>query len=557
VIGFLYNEREESDQEDSSETEGDQIFLCRLLNYDSRSRAGYRIELPASFANDNKNELASAAATLCISDGQIDREAYRVIIAEGAQLSLLQSRRKLQSIPPIVGRRSVLAIQLTTTFMSDTSRKYEEPGLSSREIEGSIFGTGPNAPGHDLVSQYKECSFGALDIRPAEGVNIINGVAQVELRAPIAGGELLGSLQDDIIEATEEVVGSLDQYDHVIYCIPDDALMDGTSKWTAFTYFHSHWSFFQRRRCSAMSVTIHELGHNLGFRHSGYQTEAYGDESGYMGFTVYETGAPLKCFNGHKNWVSGWFSDREHAIDPALAEPVLDRLVTFVDYAKLGTGGDDVVLMRVGPYYIQYNRAKGINVDTGMHANQVSITYAKDNFSDSEAVIGLSAGQKTKLANLRTEVIVEVCQFGTSSGGGQSSEATLSLVATARQSIFGDGSFPIDFAWVSVYLNDGKQKSQCHSAGQDKLAEPSPSEEPNKQSSSRQPSFRPTGSPSRQPTSLLRPTLSQISDLEQGERVQKKSLEVSFKDTQKLEVEEIGVEEPKPAKRLRQLKGGN
>lgn len=29
---------------------------------------------------------------------------------------------------------------------------------------------------------------------------------------------------------------------------------------------------------------MHELGHSLGFRHSGYDGNEYADESGYMGY---------------------------------------------------------------------------------------------------------------------------------------------------------------------------------------------------------------------------------------------------------------------------------
>lgn len=200
----------------------------------------------------NREDLSSATATICISSGEVDRENNKINIADDAEITLLAGRRKLQTIDPILGKRSILAVQLTTSFMSGNGQVMESPGMSKSEISGSIFGVGPNSPGHDLTSQYRDCSFGALDLVPATGTNIEYGVAEVRLRKPIAGGEILGSLQDDILEATEERVGSLDQFDHIIYCIPDDALMDGAAKWTAFTYFHSHWSFFQKRRCSAM-----------------------------------------------------------------------------------------------------------------------------------------------------------------------------------------------------------------------------------------------------------------------------------------------------------------
>jgi len=523
VIAFLYNERddEKTDITETSapittavttsldaEQQGDDLYLCRLQSGEHPSRAGYRIDLPPKFVVENKDELNSARASLCISEGTVDRDTHRVTIGENADLSILKSRRKLQTLQPIVGTRTILAVQLTTSFISNTgNQRQEHPGLSTSEIEGAMFGTGPDAPGHDLVSQYNACSFGALDMRPAVGPGIQNGVATVELRKQVAGDEILGSLQDDILEATEEQIGSLDQFDHIIYCIPDDALMNGAEKWTAFTYFHSRWSFFQRKRCEAMSVTIHELGHYLGFRHSGLGSESYGDESGYLGFTVYKSGGPVKCFNGHKNWVAGWFEDRQYHADPYMTSPILTRLVTFVDYKNPLLDFNDVVLIRVGQYFLQYNRAKGINVDTAMFKDQVSITYARDHESDSEAMGGASVGNSIRLPNYWAsgfDLVVEVCQFGSSGRDA----GTQTVVSMARQFIFGDTTVtePFDFAWVSIYLDDGSQGSQCYLVTDEvRAAETETTPQPSLRPTPPPATLSPTVAPTPAPVAIKRP----------------------------------------------------
>ena len=286
-------------------------------------------------------------------------------------------------------------------------------------------------------------------------------------------------------------------------------------------------------------MTIHELGHNLGFRHSGFNSEDYGDESGYMGFTVYQEGAPLKCFNGHKNWISGWFEDREYAINPAMPSPVLARLVTFVDYKK-DLEENDVVLIRVGRYYVQYNRAKGANIDTGLHADKVSITFAEDAISDSKAIVGLGDGQMTSLPNFRNtgyNLVVEVCEFGTA--GEDSSEASL-----AKQFIFGQAEDTIiDYAWVSFNLDDGMQQSQCFKVGRPETQQPSL--QPTSSRPSLSPSIRPTVPPTLKPT--LQPTPSPITDNRRPadnfgldyvapERLQKKQQLPTTKDLTKLSI---------------------
>lgn len=492
VIGFHY--LDEEGKNGGAESNGDDLYLCRVQNDAYKSRTGYRITFPTNFLELYQEELASARASVCISDGHIDRQSYKIIIEEGAELTLVSNRRQLANNAPTAGIHTVLAVHLSSSYYDTTSRTVltESPGLDTTQIQGTIFGIGSDAPGHDLLSQYRDCSFGALQLVPATGTNIVNGVAEVTLHEEIAGGEILGSLQDDILTATEKVVGSVDQYTHIIFCMPDDATMDGSTEWTAFTYFQARRSFFQKRRCSAMSVTSHEMGHNLGFRHSGLGSDTYGDMSGYMGYTIYETGAPLKCFNGHKLWLSGWFQDRAYNIDPSVGNPVLKRVVAFADYGKT-LDGSDVVLLRVGQYFIQYNRAKGINVGTGTNADKVTITYAKGATYDSLAIAGLSAGNSHTLpgfGNTGSDLVIEVCQVGTVS-------APPSSTSIAQANEKGSSLSLIDFAWVSVHLDNGNQQSQCNQLRNGEV---------NSQSTARPTSSAPSPSPTTSPTSFIEET---------------------------------------------------
>jgi hypothetical protein len=301
-----------------------------------------------------------------------------------------------------------------------------------------------------------------------------------------------------------------------------------------------------------------------------------------MGYTVYKSGAPIKCFNAHKNWLSGWFGGREYAVNPAMPEPVLNRLVTFVDYDK-EMEWFDIVLLRVGPYYIQYNRAKGINIDTGMNADLVTVTYAKDDSSDSEAIAGLAAGQQVELPGYRRtgfSLVIEVCELGTFDGSASSSAVSITKSASGRSS---NSLSSFDYAWVSIYLDNGEQQSQCDRVDSPTVPDvaavtPKPSLRPTTSPPSAIPTSEPTLQPSSQPTrsptqspsessATAPPTASSpqpsssptstdlISEYDKGllegqqEKIQKKRQIPSLKDYNKLvKDEEI------PARRLR-LKG--
>lgn len=41
---------------------------------------------------------------------------------------------------------------------------------------------------------------------------------------------------------------------------------------------------------------MHEMGHGLGFKHSGRDENEYADKSGYMGYAINEFGMPRKAF---------------------------------------------------------------------------------------------------------------------------------------------------------------------------------------------------------------------------------------------------------------------
>lgn len=149
--------------------------------------------------------------------------------------------------------------------------------------------------------------------------------------------------------------------------------------------------------------------YSLGLLHSNENGEKYADQTGYMASGYKASHWPLKCFNGFNSWVLGWYKDRQVSVDPIASGAVLLKLAAFVDY-ELATEGEPVVVNILDQFYLQYNRAKGFNEDTGEKRDQVTITEDAGGGSDNRG--GLSVGMSWKYEKFRDteeELIVAVC----------------------------------------------------------------------------------------------------------------------------------------------------
>ena len=209
-------------------------------------------------------------------------------------------------------------------------------------------------------------------------------------------------------------------------------------------------------------------GHNLNLRHSGENTFEYGDTTGLMGYSTTQLGAPLSCFNGHKNYYLGWYSDRTAILDGSKSWG--GRLFAFVDYNK--TPNDGHVLIKVGNLFIQWNRAKSFNNETRAHRDEVTIVHNPDSNTGS-FMAGTVSPNATK-----------VYRYTNYESSG------FDLVIEACEASFG----PPEFLKMSIHLADGIQTSSC---GVDLTPT---SESANSTMPSSTPSIPLTNSPTTQPT---------------------------------------------------------
>lgn len=196
-------------------------------------------------------------------------------------------------------------------------------------------------------------------------------------------------------------------------------------------------------------------GHNVGLLHTGRNGDQYADLTSIMGYvrswklelynyfssfaqnmfqfhfsqTVqgkFRQFGPPKCFSGYNFWYLGWYASRQLDVIPTNQSQIV-QLATFVDFQN--TTSSQPVVVKVGSFYMVYNRAKGCNRGTEMSQDKVTVVLG-DSKSPSSLVasLGNTAGSTTFVApnfngSSQTLTIV-VCQVV---NGGAADYVTVSI----------------------------------------------------------------------------------------------------------------------------------
>jgi hypothetical protein len=129
---------------------------------------------------------------------------------------------------------------------------------------------------------------------------------------------------------------------------------------------------------------------------------------GYMGYGISSMVAPLKCYNGYKNYQLGWYADKQSNVDPFSA-PGTYTLSAFIHYDR-ATSSEPVILSIGDYYYIQLNQAELFNNETDVNRDQVTITANTVGFSTH--VAGLAVNDQYVVDNYQgsgQKLVIKVC----------------------------------------------------------------------------------------------------------------------------------------------------
>jgi hypothetical protein len=272
----------------------------------------------------------------------------------------------------------------------------------------------------NLVTQYNACSNGMLQYKPATGnTNITNGVVEVFVNKTLTNVDWMTAYNYFVTEALS-VVGPLSQWTQVMFILQSTVDFQGS---LARGYLSDWQTIIKDSSASSVMIQMHELGHNLGMRHSAEGNNQVGDSTCMMGTNqFYYDDAPLQCFNAAKSWFLGWYNDRHITVTPTISS--WDGLVAGIDDYLKGqtTEGKHYVLVKFEDttnstdLYLMYNRKEGVNSGVLEYPNNVNIVAAVNGITSdlSNLVAHLSAGEvyrASKFSGQAADLVVKVCNM--------------------------------------------------------------------------------------------------------------------------------------------------
>ncbi|MEM1154282.1 MAG: hypothetical protein AAGI44_09080, partial [Pseudomonadota bacterium] len=292
------------------------------------------------------------------SDWEISEDANSM---EAEEAALAQEGGVAEAIT-YTDESNVLVLRITTADSAPTP--------SASQLSDSVFGTYGDPV--NLVSQYAACSYGKKTFVPAEGPNIVDGVAEVTVGINAAGSSRY-TVMNAATTAANALVGSLGaNYDHVLYAIPPGT--DGS--WIAFGYYNNYRTVYNNNWATYVSAQMHEVGHNFILDHSSEGSSEYGDTQGMMGFSYSQDDSPIMCFNAAKSSQLSWYNDKEITISQSWS----GKVIGLADYGSAAS--DQNVIVRAenddgDSLFITYNRKTGINSGTREGGNQVTVVEGR------------------------------------------------------------------------------------------------------------------------------------------------------------------------------------
>ena len=318
------------------------------------------------------------------------------------------------------GGRSLLRYSGTKTVLVVRVTAPGEGGSVASDaatVSNKFFGTSGDQ--ETMMSQFASCSYGAFDVAYDQSYGgVLSAPGVLDVGIPISLDNPRTVIRQAMQRAAEDKLGIKlpGPFGHVLFvqgrCRQDCG-------WAAYAYVNSWLSVYQGDYFMYPAVSMHELGHNLNFGHSGgLDLKTYSDHTCLMGNPLYKDDVADMCFNPAKNYQitangGGWYDPgRVETFDTANSAIWGGKLVGIAEYGNLdGNAEHDrsrvVLKVETGTLidlYMGFNRATGINEDNKQASNMVTIVEANGDgrsYSTSALKATLVQGQSYAVANWR------------------------------------------------------------------------------------------------------------------------------------------------------------
>ena len=305
------------------------------------------------------------------------------------------------------------------TIAPDAVNSYR----TSSEIANDVFGIcdGCAEDTANLRSQIYQVSKQQLDYVPAyNDKDIINGVLEINLNKDITGVSCF-TVGNWNVKAARSILApkGLRVNDfHLFHVIPEAADFRGAVAWGEM---YGRVSWYRDSHAWMVGIQMHEIGHNLGFHHSGHRSSRYGDHSCTMGDPSHDDDGPLVAFNGAKSWQSGWYQDDSLSIDVLDGQNFQGLLIGVDDYVndRFVNGLHYVVIEILDPlelnnYYMIFNRKEGVNSGVEFNPDKLVIVSGERNRPSSTEAFLDEINSKFTVSDFGKKnrtLVVEVCSI--------------------------------------------------------------------------------------------------------------------------------------------------
>ncbi len=159
---------------DAEEYGDETLIKYQCLFEHDESRRRHEIDLPDSFLKEHQR-IIMQNPVLRIPGGAITK--HSVHVPENADITIHAETSPRRRLAPKSGTPRALTVRVIANGNA-------QPQESKAELQGRVYGVGPDAQVNTVFTQYKKCSFGAQDIQPTtSGNGVQNGV--VDVNAPI------------------------------------------------------------------------------------------------------------------------------------------------------------------------------------------------------------------------------------------------------------------------------------------------------------------------------------------------------------------------------------